>query len=347
MKKTLLLTLFLLFLNNAVNATIRTVSNVPGGVAQFNNLNAAVNASAANDTLLLAPSATPYTLGYNESAKKLYFFGAGFAPVQSPNGTSISTNYVRAASTFEGIWFRNITNIYMESSGISFIRCYFSDILHVNASISNLLISGCFFARPLNGAGQRLTNSIIRNTIFYGTSENCLTNFNNGSSNNILFDQNLFYGTNGSLNAFFSCNNLLFTNNVFLKMNFSNSITNSNFTRNLTFNTAGGTPPVWTTNGNSSNNNLFDASPMYAAMTDINNGATSWSVDYYRLGASSSGKNYSIGGRDVGLLFENGSDNYNFVRNSRLPYISSMLIDSSSLPLGSNLGVTVQAVKAN
>ena len=87
---------------------------------------------------------------------------------------------------------------------------------------------------------------------------------------------------------------------------------------------------------------------MFPNMTAINNGTNSWAVDYYKLGDSSLGKNAGTDGKDVGLFFESiGVDNYNNVRNSRLPYIASMLIDSPSLPLGSTLGVTVQAVKTN
>ena len=190
------------------------------------------------------------------------------------------------------------------------------------------------------------TNAVISNNIFYSTTENCLINFNNVNSTNIIFDHNLFYGTNGSMNAFSAVRNMIFTNNVFLKMNFSNGIVNSSFGNNLTFNTAGGVPPVWTTNGNSSTSNLFDTSPMFPNMTAMNNGTISWVVDYYKLGASSLGKNYGTDAKDVGLFFESmGAEDFNLVRNSRLPYIASMSISSPSLPVGSNLGVTVQAVK--
>ena len=222
MKKVLPLILFSIFLTYTATATIRTVNNVPGSVAQFNNLDAAINVATTNDTILLAPSATPYSLGYNQSLKKLYFIGAGFAPIYSTHGTSITTNYIRAGSTFEGIHFRNASWTSLQSGGATFIRCYFSDSFDLGVNISNLIISGCFFARPFNGNNIIFSNSIIRNNIFHGSTENCLRNFTNVNSLNIIFDHNLFFGTNGSLNAFSAVNNIIFTNNIFLKMNFTN-----------------------------------------------------------------------------------------------------------------------------
>ena len=105
MKKILPLILFSVLLGHSAQATIITVNNNPLSVAQYNNLDSAVSAAAVNDTILLAPSATAYSMSSTSSNKMLYYLGAGFEPSHNANGTMIGTTRIRAASTFEGIRF--------------------------------------------------------------------------------------------------------------------------------------------------------------------------------------------------------------------------------------------------
>ena len=84
---------FLLFALS-LNATIRTVSNSPATLAQYNSIQAAIDASNSGDTVYIHGSGTGYA-GATIQDKSIALIGPGWSPTTSP-----------AAKAFVGSIFR-------------------------------------------------------------------------------------------------------------------------------------------------------------------------------------------------------------------------------------------------
>jgi hypothetical protein len=74
-------------------ATIRTVSNNPNTLAQFNTIQAAIDASSSGDTVYVQGSPTQYS-GFTIQDKRLTIIGPGWYPLQSfqPFKATIGSN---------------------------------------------------------------------------------------------------------------------------------------------------------------------------------------------------------------------------------------------------------------
>jgi hypothetical protein len=77
--KTNLLLLVATFMVIIANATILTVNNNPAGFAQYNTIQAAINAAESGDTILVHGSETVYA-GFTINNKKLAIIGPGVFP---------------------------------------------------------------------------------------------------------------------------------------------------------------------------------------------------------------------------------------------------------------------------
>ena len=66
----------LLFAVSSANAIIRTVSNTPSTLAQFNNIQAAVDASASGDSIYVHGSPNAYA-AFTITNKQLVIIGPG------------------------------------------------------------------------------------------------------------------------------------------------------------------------------------------------------------------------------------------------------------------------------
>src|SRR5688572_15959591 len=76
--------LFFMSMNICMNiyGTVRTVSNNPTNLAQYNTIQAAVNASSSGDTILVHGSPVRYA-GFTITDKRLTIIGPGWAPMQN------------------------------------------------------------------------------------------------------------------------------------------------------------------------------------------------------------------------------------------------------------------------
>ena len=94
--------LFLLSMNICMNiyGTVRTVSNNPANLAQFNTIQAAVNASSSGDTVLVHGSPTRYA-GFTITDKRLTIMGPGWAPLKSFSPFKATVDDI----TITGSWF--------------------------------------------------------------------------------------------------------------------------------------------------------------------------------------------------------------------------------------------------
>ena len=112
------------------NATIRTVSNTPSTLAQFNTIQAAIDASASGDTIQIHGSPNAYA-AFTQNNKKLVMIGPGWSPSTANTHIAVIPGFtVQSAgsndSEYHGLTFTSTVNIVNTTlSGIKFIRNHF------------------------------------------------------------------------------------------------------------------------------------------------------------------------------------------------------------------------------
>lgn len=344
-------------------ATVRTVSNNPATLAQFNTIQAAIDASAATgDQVYVHGSPTPYA-AFTITNKQLTIIGPGFRPDKnSPLIAEVAGCTITGAASsnteIHGLVFN--TTISLSAShpdGIKFIRNRFVNLslqlTQSSTTYQNYLFEGNFVDNSSINASNssNYNNFLFQNNMFYESGAAVDGNLNGQwiNSTNVLFDHNLWYGpssatprniTGGGTSSFMN-----FTNNIFVKRVFNNRVTNSTFTNNLTFNCTGDTAP-WTNNSNTGPGNIESQDPLMAAQASVNAGTNNPIADYSI--ASGPANNTGSDGKDIGLLFDTvGSLNWANCRNSRLPRIFSMNVITPTVQAGGTVTVNVDARVSN
>lgn len=349
----------ILFISVFANATIRTVSNTPSTLAQFNTIQAAIDASSIGDSVYVHGSPNIYG-GFTITNKQLVIIGPGWGPNKNlpftsvVNGFSI-TGAACANTEIQGLVVNSTISINTSHpNNLRFIRNLFSGIavqIVENAlTYSGYLFEGNVFDNSSVDANPNSTyqNFLFQNNLFYETG--CCRDGNIGgfnSSVNVLFNHNLWYG-NGSAprNAFTNNNRFLtITNNIFVRRDAASSNSSSTFNNNITFNAGNNTP--WLSNGNvDAGGNVANQDPQMVDQAGINAG-TNNPLQNFTIPAGPA-NNTGSDGKDMGLLFDPvGSLNWTNSRGSRLPYIFSMNITNPTIAAGGTLNVVVEARKNN
>ena len=351
---------FFLFLFAGLNlnmfATVRTVNNVTGSVAQYATIQAAVNASVSGDTVYVHGSPNQYS-GFTITDKQLVVMGPGWSPMQNfmAYPAMVTDMYINGSGSsnteIQGLYFTSTIYINTPShpDGLRFIR---NHLFYVSVGSGTVTYDGYIFEGNWfdNGAlsvtaGCFFKNFIIRNNILYCNNSNLsVSGFYNSIS--VIFDHNLFYGpSNGATPVFGgTCRNLLLTNNIFVRRTAITNITNSVFQKNITY--LSGTTNPWDTAGNSGIGNFANQSPQMIDSVAVNNGVNNPLLNF----TISTGPANNIGtdGKDLGLLYDpTGSLNWINSRMSRLPFVYSMNISNPNIPAGGTLNVQVEARKNN
>jgi hypothetical protein len=373
MKKSILLLVCLTGVLVA-SATVHTVSNTPSTLAQYNNIQAAIDAASDGDTVYVYGS--PNTYGaFTIMDKKIAVIGPGWSPQKDlaltaiVNGCTIRNSAAGGTpngSELQGLVFVGTATLSASGSGntdvnnLRIIRCQFNSGVNFDLPSQDILFEGCIFYSTLNfNSTFTYQNFLLQNNIFF-FSVCCLGFHVNGLTNaaNVRFDHNLFFSSNNSngntVSVFVTnCRFLNFSNNIFnqanVGLNVSLSTFNNNITNNLGLNAANsasnGTP--WAVNGNvDGGGNITNQNPQMANQTSINAGDGSGLQDFSV--AAGPANNAGSDGKDMGLLFDaSGSLNWANSRNARLPRIFSMNITTPTVPQGGNLSVTVDARKSN
>lgn len=367
----LLLTSLLIF--NA-QATVRTVSNTPATLAQFNTIQAAIDASADGDTVYVYGSPNVYA-GFTILDKRITVIGPGWAPDKNlpllavVDGAVIRNSPAGGSpdgSEFHGLVFVNTVFLSRNAvagdfgvNNLRIIRCQFNSGLQWDLGSSGFLLEGCIFYSVLNFSGTATyQNFLFQNNIFYFSNFITYQISNLSNSVNVRFDHNLFSSFNNSggavISVFVNSNRFItFSNNIFNQANVGNNVSFSTFTNNITNNvtlnsanaTSNATP--WAVNSNvDGGGNIANQNPAMASQTSVNSGNNSPLLDFTI--ASGPANNSGSDGKDMGLLFDaTGSLNWTNSRNSRLPRIFSMNITTPTVTPGGNLSVTVDARKSN
>ncbi len=333
-------------------ATIRTVSNFPSNVAQFNTLQAAVNASAAGDTILVHGSPTDYAGCILD--KKLTILGPGFSPnKQLPFTASVgridlndgSANTEIQGLVSAGAIFVNHPNVI----NIRIIRNKFylsGFVCYVGGS--GFVFEGNYFHSSViaffSYNGGTYSNIVIQNNLFMDRVVSYMFDGFGSNCTNVLFDHNIINGNGGSLTFRGPSSFLTFTNNIFVNTN-PGYVSSSTFNNNITFNCSNNN--IWNVSGNvNSGGNVENQDPQMVAQAIVNAGIDNPIADFTI--AAGPANNAASDGKDMGLLFDvTGSLNWTNSRMASLPYINTMNITTPTVAPGGNVEVNVQAKISN
>ena len=362
--KQFFLSLLLAFACTSLFATIRTVSNVPSTLAQFNTIQAAVDASNNNDTVYVHGSPNAYS-AFTITNKKLTVIGPGWNPNKNLPFTAIVPGITITGASASGTEIQGlvITSTFnMNSShpdNLRIIRNYFTQsqtfyIAEGSVTYIGYLFEGNVFenAQVIASSSSTYQNFLFQNNYFYETGC-CIGGSIQGFTNsvNVLINHNLFFGLGSGVRDIFAqnCRFLTITNNIFIRKDAGNQNSFSTFNNNITFYPSGSTAPAdpWTVNSNiNSGGNVSNQDPQMAAQTSANAGTNNTVADYTI--AAGPANNAGSDGKDMGLLYDaTGSLNWANSRGSRLPYVFSMNIINPTIPVSGTLNVQVEARKNN
>ncbi|MEO7992306.1 MAG: hypothetical protein ABI663_22340 [Chryseolinea sp.] len=374
--KKILFILVVLGCSPVAQATVRTVSNTPATLAQFNTIQAAIDVSSDGDSVYVYGSPNTYA-SFTILDKKITVIGPGWAPDKNipltaiVDGATIRNSPAGGTpdgSELQGLVF-NANNVFVSRNAVSgdigvnnvrIIRCQFQGNINWELASSGFLVEGCsIFGLCSFNTSFTYQNFLIQNNIFYfgvccgNVQISSLTN-----SINVRFDHNLFSSPNNSGGSSIivfggNCRFLTFTNNIFnqanVGLNVSFSTFNNNITNNITLNSANATSNAtpWAVNSNvDGGGNVSNQSPVMTDQANINGGNNSPLQNF--TVASGPANNSGSDGKDMGVLFDTtGSLNWANSRNSRVPRIFSMNITTPTVAPGGTLNVTVDARKSN
>ncbi len=341
-------------------ATVRTVSNNPGTVAQFTKIQDAVNASVSGDTIYIHGSSIQYD-NFTVTDRRLTYIGPGWSPLGtfnpltatvssfSLNGTGCDNSEIQGMVLTGQVTFG--TN---HPNGIRFIRNKFQGaqvvINYGTSNFSGFVFQDNWFVKGqiIGNTNNSYTNCLIQNNIFYQDISNT-ANIYGLNSISVLIDHNLFYGPSTGNGVVFAggCTGLLITNNIFVRKNAAANCTNSTFNNNITY-LCGVDDPWSGTYGNIGNNNVAGQNPQMADQTAVENGTNDPLLNFTIAAGPANNSSSETPPKDMGLLFDaTGILNWSNSRMSRIPYVYSMVISNPNISAGGTLNVQVEARKNN
>ena len=347
------------------NATIRTVSNSPSTIAQFNTIQAAVNASSSGDSIYVHGSPNQYA-AFTLTDKALTIIGPGWSPNKNLPLTAVVQGCTISGGSSSGTEIQGLVfvsnSVTIATGGainnLRFIRNQFSNISVDFACCSGGTYTGYLFEGNMFDNGDvrarpeaTYQNFLFQNNYFYENAccrDGNISGFNN--SINVMFNHNLWFGpSSGARNCFSNSTGtnrfLSVNNNIFVRRDAANQNSSSTFQNNITFNAGVNTP--WASNGNvDGGGNVANQDPQMVDQTSVNNGVDNALLNFTI--AAGPANNSASDGKDMGLLYDIiGSLNWTTSRNSRLPYIFSMNIVNPTIAAGGSLTVQVEARKNN
>jgi hypothetical protein len=346
----------LIFSAVAVQATVRTVSNEPSSMAQYNNIQAAVDASSPGDTIYVHGSDTMYPT-FTITGKRLTIIGPGWSPIRAfaPKRARVEAMHINGAgsdySEIQGLVFiTTITAYYQAPNNLRFYRNEFQGMVYLTQggiNYSGYVFQGNYFNNGyiVGAPSSSYSNFLIQNNLMYASAgSGSIAGFT--QSTNVLVDHNLFYGTISTYPVFSSdCRSILITNNIFVRRNASFQNTESTFSHNITYNAVAHAP--WALNGNlDGGGNIANQDPQMGDQALINSGTNNPLLNFTI--AAGPANNSASDGKDMGLLFDSsGLLSWTNSLMSRIPYIYSMVIQNPIVPAGGILNVQVEARRSN
>jgi len=340
MKTTIFACLLLAFLfPRLASSTVRTVSNYAPLPAQYTDINAAIGASANDDTIYIHGTPVYYNMTVYLS-KRLTLIGNGYHPnTDFPYGTSVATISLYVAGNGSTISGMAVGSVDMPGgaasdtiSNIRILNCYISGSgLLIPKNYNSFLIENCIFAQPINGLlaaypATYQSGLVIRNCIF----SNTVIQVKAGT----LVDHCIFIGNNTGIHAFQNCSNTTFSNNIFFGRNIAASdASGCVFNNNLAFQCSNNTLPQ---GSNSGTGNIAGTDPQF-----LNFPSPPASFDYahnYRLAAASPGHLAATDGTDLGIY----GNNFTFSMTGEptsVPVMRKLDIYNTTVPFNGTLDI--------
>ena len=349
----------ILFISLVANATIRTVSNSPSTLAQFNTIQAAITASNSGDTIYVHGSPNAYA-AFTITNKQLVIIGPGWSPNKNlPLGAAVPGFTITGASSsnteIQGLIITSTISINAaHPDNIRFIRNRFFNLsLQIgegSVTYNGYLFEGNMFdnAQVSATSGSTYQNFLFQNNYFFENGTVLGGNISGFvSATSILFNHNLWFGPGSGTRDCFAgnCQFLSLTNNIFVRRDAASQNGFSTFNNNITFNAGNNTP--WASNNNvNAGGNISNTDPQMVDQVAVNAGTNNPLLDFTI--PSGPANNAGSDGKDIGLLYDViGSLNWTTSRGSRLPFIFSMNITNPTIPVGGTLSVVVEARKNN
>lgn len=322
---------------------VRTVDNRANSGAEFTGASALQDAIAAaipGDTLHIHPSASTY--GTLTTTKRLIIVGLSHNPANAKEGeeATVAAVYFQgnsANSLLTGLKYSSINaNAVTDVNGIRIINNRGGTITGANANTDDWIIEGNIIEGLVNTNNSE--DWMIKNNII-SRNNYIIQNFNNTISflNNIVI--------NGSDNFATGCSDPIVNNNIFILtgsadeigLNSSTIVFNNNLTYSPNFN------PITALSGS---NNLDETNPAFTTIlagdyTDYYNN------DYHVSGAAVGA---ATDGFDLGVHGTLAFPGFPFDVQGRpddFPYMTSLNISNSSVPMGQDINVTFTAGKKN
>ncbi|MBL0046880.1 MAG: hypothetical protein IPP32_02110 [Bacteroidetes bacterium] len=329
-------------ISKRTNASVLTVSNALGNVAQYLQINPAIAAASSGDTIYVAGS----TITYLDATinKPLTLIGPG-----GFNQTSLGLT-------------AKIANISLTSNAsntsIFGMVIFGGSISGSSLTITNLTISNCHFPSSrlllnslLNSSGITIRNNVFsggNSSIEMGSTTNCFNlliehNIINGFINgltlvNAIIQNNFFYNSivNGYAFAFFNgCSNLIIKNNTFFNADPIAQTIACIYTNNITYSTSS----TYTALGGS---NLDNVNPLFVNVPVSGNYTSLYNLHLQTgspaIGAGSDGNDIGYYG---GIVQVNPSGEL-----FNMPFIRSMEVLNTDVLQNGNVNVKVRSTKA-
>lgn len=360
MKKILLLILGTAVFAASATATVRTVSNDVNSPGQFTSLQAAHDASAANDTIYIHPSETSY--GNLSLTKPLVLIGGGALP----------NKQVQYASIIEDI---TITYATLPATSGSGSKIYGLSIYTVSLNYSSAAQTSGVGSITLSRNKISLVYPTINsNLLFY---QNVIGSLAGGSLFNCIFSNNICGSfqpgysvgsnnliTNNQFDRYFWIKGAIISNNIFYSSSALEFRTESStFTKNIFIASTSVVETDVITGSTTGSGNLFNVDPVFTTP------ATSTQIKGYtytspaagpfanlNLQATSPGIDYGTDGTDVGIYGggypwvdgESADSRFRYYpMPNQVPHMIEMNILNPTLPVDGTLNVDFNAKTKN
>ena len=363
MKKIRLILFLLLAAAWGVEAATITVSNDTDNPGEYDDLQAAVDAASAGDTILVSPSGintSNRAISYGNVTinKKLTLLGPGINQ-ETPGEAAFIIGTITLDE--QGPTLPDASGTVIQ--GLVITSPSSGGEIRLRASLDDILIEKCY-VKSINYSGDEFNNVLIKNNIIkffrFGldaeNSENILFSNNIIEANvggffginvygNIVFRNNVFIGKNIDPEGPFllplrNMKNLILENNIFwawepggcTECTFTNNLTYANFNNELI--------------GENSNNpgsvgsgNIINQDPQFV---NYDGGVFEYTDDF-NLQTGSPAIGAGISGVDVGIY--GGSYPWNIDVATIVPEVTSLIITESSVPEDGQLEFTFSAEK--
>jgi len=331
----------------AVKATVHVVDNNPNNTTAFSTIQDAIDAASDNDTIYIQPSSTLYDSP--NLSKPLVIIGAGRHPNKQNHNTSRMVNLVfgmgSSGSTIQGLVMTNsVSGEVTDTDNITITHCRIKMTLTIwgdNYYIANNIISQQFntssAAIIVQNGGSVYSNIIIENNIiasWIGSLQ--------GSSN--VLRNNLFLTNSNSSNVFSNgsnslSNNIIVENNIFYGSS-PEYCTGCTFNNNITFQTTQDILPYGSSSG-ADNLIWFEVGFVNVPVPGVTVLNSLYTNRDFHLDTDAPGLTGGTDGNEIGLF--GGSTLFSMNGEPPIPVVREFILENSSIPIDGVLQISVSS----